>query len=342
MTPIDLVDKRVMIFGGTGSLGNALIQRLVSENPVLVFSRDEAKHWTIRNEYNHKNLSFAVGDIRDFSRVAQVLSQFKPNVVIIAAALKQVDTCELSPYESIQTNVTGPKNVIDAVDRYSSNLPGLHTVLLVSTDKACAPVNVYGLCKGLSERLIATAEHPTIKFIGTRYGNVLDSRGSILPLFRYQAEKCDAITVTHPDMTRFLMTLDDSVDLILSALHRAKPGEIFLPKLKSMRIMDLAEIFSEISKKPIRMIGLRPGEKIHESLICDSESPRVIDINSHYVLKPHFPPDDIQPKLFSYTSADSVMSKEELKSYLESMSLLTRSYSDFRGLKIDEIRTTAR
>jgi UDP-N-acetylglucosamine 4,6-dehydratase/5-epimerase len=337
---MDLVDKRVLIFGGTGSLGRALIRRLSADNYLMVYSRDEAKHWTIRNEANNPNLKFAVGDIRDFARVAQVLTQFKPNIVIIASALKQVDTCELSPYESIQTNVNGTKNVIDAIDRHIGSLPGLSTVLLVSTDKACAPVNVYGLCKGLSERLIASAEQTVVKYIGTRYGNVLDSRGSILPLFRYQAEQCDAITLTHRDMTRFVMTLNDSVDLILTALHRAKPGEIWIPKLRSMRIIDLAEIFSEMSGKPVRVIGLRPGEKIHESLISEPESPRVYENGQHYILRPTFTSSTGVETLYEYTSADSVMTKEELREHLSDLGLLTKNLTAFEGLKIDEIRTT--
>ncbi len=203
---------KYLIFGGTGSLGKKLISRFLKENDnVAVYSRDEAKHWTIRNELsNPSNLDFFVGDIRDLNRVNEVIFQYKPQVIIVAAALKQVDTCELSPFESVMTNLLGTQNIIKSVKDLSSSFSKdwkLEKVLFVSTDKACSPVNVYGMCKGISERLITSQsknDTDNVKFLCTRYGNVLESRGSIIPLFKYQSEHSECLTVTDPSMTRFV------------------------------------------------------------------------------------------------------------------------------------------
>ncbi len=243
---------KYLIFGGTGSLGKKLIQRLLPRDEVAVYSRDEAKHWTIKNELasnprvTYENaLQFYVGDIRDKGRVADVVRQYRPDTIIVAAALKQVDTCELSPSESIQTNLLGTQNVIEVVNEGACLTT--QNVLFVSTDKACSPVNVYGMCKATSERVVssqARTGRPGVRFLCTRYGNVLESRGSIIPLFKYQAEKNECLTVTDPSMTRFVMTLDDSVDLILTALENGASGETWIPRLPAMKIGDLAEIFS--------------------------------------------------------------------------------------------------
>lgn len=345
MQKFGTVGKRVLIFGGTGSLGTALIRRLAPQNELIVYSRDEAKHWNIRNEYGakHPSLKFAVGDIRDRARVEEVILRYKPHFVIIASALKQVDTCELSPFESIQTNILGIKHVIDSIDFNMPTLKGsLETVMLVSTDKACAPVNVYGMCKAISERVVTSKsiDHQSPKFVAVRYGNVLDSRGSILPLFRHQGEKGEAFTLTHPDMTRFLMTLDDSIDLILTTADQGKSGETWLPKLKAMKIHDLADIFSEIYKKPVKIVGMRPGEKIHEALISESESVRVRQQEAHYVMKASFEEPARDARLFSYTSADDVMTKAQLKAYLTEGGFLNKPLDQFvGGAKVDELRT---
>jgi UDP-glucose 4-epimerase len=335
--------KKIFVLGGTGSLGLALIRRLVRDNELLVFSRDEAKHWTIRNQMPNPNLKFAVGDMRDYARVAECLIKFRPNIIVIAAALKQVDTCELSPYESIQTNIIGVKNTIDAVERNMPVLNGdLETVVMVSTDKACAPVNVYGMCKAIAERMISSRsiDYSDIRFVGVRYGNVLDSRGSIFPLFRRQAIHGDAFTLTHPEMTRFLMTLDESIDLILHTAEHAKSGEIWLPKLRSMRIKDLVDIFSAKFQKPVRIIGMRPGEKLHEALISEAESPRVTDVGTHFVLAPGHLEVKSDTRIFSYTSSDDIMTKKELNDYLLSIGILERDISEFPGKQIEEIRTS--
>lgn len=334
-----------LIFGGTGSLGKKLIERLTQTSSVSVYSRDEAKHWTIKNELADKNVkpSFFVGDIRDKNRIYDVIRQTKPSTVIIAAALKQVDTCELSPSESIQTNLVGTQNVIEVVNKYEdgSNPASIRNVLFVSTDKACAPVNVYGMCKAISERIVtsqAKTGHNHIKYLATRYGNVLESRGSIIPLFKYQAESAEQLTVTDPNMTRFVMTLDDSADLIFHTLKHGKSGETWIPRLPAMRIGDLAELFSERYNKPIKIIGLRPGEKMHEDLINESESFRTYRNDTHYVIGPAYQPNTNEK--FTYTSADEVMTKQRLNHHLTNLKIFETSIESFKGLKIDELMTS--
>ena len=339
---------RILIFGGTGSLGKTLIRRYISNHTVCVYSRDEAKHWTIHNELSgkegHGNLSFLVGDIRDPERVSDAIRTFRPQAIIIAAALKQVDTCERSPDESVKTNLKGTQNVIDAVIDHNakSRLYPVNTVLFVSTDKACAPVNVYGMCKAISERIVTSKAIDTTigsKFVGVRYGNVLESRGSIIPLFKHQAANANFLTVTHPDMTRFVMTLDESVDLINVALDsdEENSGSIWVPRLPSMRIGDLAEIFSEMSGKPIKIVGLRPGEKMHEALINESESVRTLRTEQHYIIGPAFRGPISDSKQFEYTSADDVMTKEQLKSHLQKLGILDAPLSSFTGRLIEGI-----
>ncbi len=336
--------EKYLIFGGTGSLGKKLIDRLLPENVVAVYSRDEAKHWTIKNEMachpNIKDLEFYVGDIRDINRVRDVIRQVNPTHIIIAAALKQVDTCELSPNESVATNLLGTQNVIAVVNEGTiQSGSALKAVLFVSTDKACSPVNVYGMCKAISERIVTSqamtgAKH--VKFLAVRYGNVLESRGSIIPLFKHQAKNSEFITVTDPNMTRFVMTLDDSVDLIMATFGMGNSGWTWIPRLPAMRIGDIAEIFSEQSGKPIKVIGLRPGEKSHEDLINESESVRTYtDRDNHYLIGPASVAGDTAP--FTYTSADRVMTKTQLIAHLNNLGIIDAPLELFKGLSIEEI-----
>ena len=339
--------KKYLIIGGTGSLGHKLIERLLVDAQVAVYSRDEAKHWTIRNELSSmdnvlqsyiNNLSFFVGDIRDASRIKDVIRQYKPTTIIIAAALKQVDTCELSPSEAIATNLTGTQNVIDAVNELNPEL--LTAVLFVSTDKACSPVNVYGMCKAISERIVtsqAMSGNSRIKYLVVRYGNVLESRGSIIPLLKYQAENGSFLTITDPNMTRYVMTLDESVNLINYALEYGESGTTWVPKLPSMKIGDLAEIFSKAYKKPIKIIGCRPGEKAHEDLINQSESVRTLERGMYYAIDAAFKSG--KEKSFTYTSADTVMTQEQLEKHLENLGILNMKLEQFKGLTIEEIAT---
>lgn len=333
---------KFLIFGGTGSLGKKLINRFAPKNSVVVYSRDEAKHWSIRQELVKDSLEvqFIVGDIRDRDRVLESIRQTKPNVVVIAAALKQVDTCELSPNESISTNLIGTQNVIWAIDNLS-DCQKPEKILFVSTDKACSPVNVYGMCKSISERIVTSHSltSSSTKFLCTRYGNVLESRGSIIPLFKYQATNLPVLTVTEPEMTRFLMTLDDSVDLIETTLRLGKSGQTWIPVLKSMKIGDLAEIFAEKYGKKIKVIGLRPGEKKHEDLINESESVRTLNSHdgNHFIIEHAM--SSCNQSSFTYSSNQNVMKKDELKMYLKNLGILDAPLESFSGRSIEEIRT---
>lgn len=333
---------KYLIIGGTGSLGKKLIDRLSSENELVVYSRDEAKHWAMTNELRVRNVNvkFIVGDIRDYDRLFETINQHRPEIVIIAAALKHVDTCEASVSESIATNLTGTQNVIKAVNNASWKP---QKVLFVSTDKACAAVNSYGMCKALSERIVTSQAYSSIasnngtKFLCTRYGNVLESRGSIIPLFKYQMENAKQLTVTDPTMTRFLMTLDDSVDLIENALKFGSNGETWVPLIDSMKIGDLAQIFSEASGLPIKIIGARPGEKQHEDLINESESTRTFRHNeSYYTIKPAL--SEYNKERFTYSSNDQVLSKDALHERLKDLEILDAPLNSFIGKSIEEIK----
>lgn len=336
-------NERILVFGGTGSLGQSLIRRFSSNNELLLFSRDEAKHWTIKNSLpRNSNITFIVGDVRDKSRIQETLTHTSPSIVIMASALKQVDTCELSPYESIQTNLLGVKNIVDCVSFLSDKIPSLKTVLMVSTDKACAPTNVYGMCKAIAERIVSSeSKHSsTIKFLSVRYGNVLESRGSIIPLFKHQVQNSEYLTITHEEMTRFIMTLDQSIDLIQKTIQNGKSGEIWIPNIKSMRILDLAEIFSEKFKKPIKVTGIRPGEKLHEDLISVPESIRTRKLPEHYVIDTPFSEPNNLNGFFSYSSDTDILEKNDLSNYLESLGIFERSIKDFVGRTIEEIDTS--
>lgn len=340
---------RPLIIGGTGSLGKSLIKRLAPRSERLViYSRDEAKHWTIRNELL-PTLSryvvqpeFVVGDIRDQRRLHETIRDYQPDTIIIAAALKQVDTCERSPFESVQTNLLGTQNVINAVEYDNSPVK---SVLFVSTDKACSPVNVYGMSKSVSERLVTSrvASNTKIRYLATRYGNVLESRGSIVPLFKYQGMYNAELTVTNPHMTRFIMTLDQSVDLIMYALEHGKAGETWIPRLPSMNIGDLANIFGEYYDRPVRIIGERPGEKLHEELVNASEWKRILDKHddNHYVLAHALVHSSLRPPSrdeYSFNSNQVLLTKQDLKKYLEKLGIIDAALESFVGLNIEEIR----
>jgi UDP-glucose 4-epimerase len=334
-----------LIIGGTGSLGKKLIERLLPTSSIAVYSRDESKHWTIRNELlSHKQisrLSFYVGDIRDKQRLRDVIQQTSPKNIIIAAALKHVDTCELSPNESVSTNVIGTQNVIDVINSLNSlDSKSIQNTLYVSTDKSCSPVNTYGMCKAISERLITSQVNNKsnhIKYLAVRYGNVLESRGSIIPLFKYQAENSEILTVTDPEMTRFVMTLDDSVDLILTALKLGKCGETWIPIIPAMKIGDLATLFSKKFNKKIKITGHRPGEKMHEDLINESESSRTKKFMNYYVISSsHFVG---RENVFTYSSSDDVMTPDTLEKFLNEKRIFDKTIDEFKGQSIEEIAT---
>lgn len=245
-----LDNKRVLITGGTGSLGRVLVRRLLSgemgrPRKIIVFSRDEAKQHFMRLKYMHQRVStdeviyrhvdqileFRIGDVRDFASLAGAMHDV--DVVFNAAALKQVPTCEYFPYQAVLTNVIGPENLVRAIEELQ--LP-VETVVGVSTDKACKPVNVMGMTKAIQERILiqGNIRCPRTRFICVRYGNVLASRGSVIPLFHEQIRNGGPVTITTPEMTRFLLSLDQAVDTIFAAVKNAKPGETYVPSVPQL------------------------------------------------------------------------------------------------------------
>jgi FlaA1/EpsC-like NDP-sugar epimerase len=302
--------ETILVFGGSGSLGTKLIERWVSDNKIINVSRDEEKQWQLRTTIgNPENLEQYIGDISQYEDVENCLYRFKPTIVIIAAALKHIDICERYPSKSLQMNVNG----IIHVQRVLDNFPGqVHTVLFVSTDKACKPLTVYGYSKATSEAIVQNYKGP-IRYIGVRYGNVLNSSGSIIPYLKRNSQSIAPYTLTHNDMTRFLMTLDSSVNLIEYALQYAKQNEIIIPKLCSMKIRDLFELFCEQYQKTYTITGLRCKEKIHEDILSEFETKQAY-ARDNYI---HITNKEIQTTLSPMDSHMNTVSKEDLKQFLE-------------------------
>lgn len=301
----NLAGKRILITGGTGSLGKVLLRRLLGGEAgevksVTVFSRDEAKQHQLRLEYLHRThstdevvysdvkerLRFYIGDVRDPSSLAGALRN--ADVVFNAAALKQVPTCEYFPTEAVLTNIMGPANIAQIIRDHS--LP-VETVVGISTDKAVQPVNVMGMTKAIQERILVSAniELPRTRTVLVRYGNVLASRGSVIPYFREQIRAGQALTITDERMTRFLLSLEDAVDVILEAVKSGNPGETYIPRVPAAKITDVAKVL--IGDRPIEMrtTGIRPGEKLHECLISGEEAVRSYSRGKYYVIAPILP-----------------------------------------------------
>ena len=323
-------DQTILIIGGSGSLGNKLVDRFLSNNKIVVYSRDESKHWKMAIERsNSNNLNFVIGDIRDSAKITQTIIRVQPSIIIMAAALKHIDKCEYETNECIGTNLLGTQNVLNAIE-LNKNLVKVKAVCFVSTDKACSPVNIYGMTKAASECLmVEKAKHiPGIKFVTVRYGNVLNSRGSIIPKLHEIGKNANYahFNLTDKRMTRFVMTLDQSVDLIEHAICQAESGDIVIPKLVSCKISDLIELFSEKYNKPIIETELRPGEKMLESLINETQSMRLIfekDENEGYIyIKPSYKMSQKENNIKDYNSKMNPLSKNDLEVYLKSLNLL--------------------
>lgn len=257
-------NETILILGGTGSLGNVLTSHFGPNNTVGVFSRDEDKQWKMKRLF--PQAKYFIGDVRNKNSLVRVLCQFSPTIIIFAAAQKHIDVCEVEVTESIDTNIMGIRNLIEILQ--SSAPSTLHTLLFVSTDKACNPINVYGQCKAISEKLMQEASRilPKIKFVCVRYGNVINSRGSLIPLFREFATTRDNFPVIGGGMTRFFMSLPQAVNLIETGIVKGKTGETWIFVAPSLCIDDIARYFSETYNKPIVITDIRPGEKEHEEL----------------------------------------------------------------------------
>lgn len=276
-------DKVIIITGGTGSFGKQVLKRFLSTNvsEIRIFSRDEKKQEEMRLQLNNNKLKFYIGDVRDYDSIRQAMKGV--DYVFHAAALKQVPSCEFYPLEAVRTNVFGAENVMSA-----AIASGVQKVVVLSTDKAVYPINAMGLSKALMEKfMVAKARMQNVGetvLCATRYGNVMASRGSVIPLFVSQLKAGKPLTVTDPNMTRFLMSLDDSVDLVLHAYEHGRQGDIFVQKAPASTIGDLAQALKEILGRdnPVRIIGTRHGEKLYESLVSREEMARVEDMAGYY------------------------------------------------------------
>jgi UDP-N-acetylglucosamine 4,6-dehydratase len=276
-------NKVLMITGGTGSFGNTVLKRFLDTNvkEIRIFSRDEKKQEEMRIALNDSKLKFYIGDVRDYDSIYQAMKGV--DYVFHAAALKQVPSCEFYPMESVRTNVMGTENVMNA-----ATANGVNRLVVLSTDKAVYPINAMGISKAMAEKLMVAKsrmqrEDETI-FCATRYGNVMASRGSVIPLFVSQIKEGKPLTVTDPNMTRFLMSLEDSVDLVLYAYEHGQQGDIFVQKAPASTVADLAQALTEMfgGKKEARIIGTRHGEKLYESLISREEMAHAQDMGGYY------------------------------------------------------------
>lgn len=278
--------ESILITGGTGSFGNAFTKTVLEKTPdrrVIIFSRDELKQFEMAQRFPRNrfpNVRFFLGDVRDARRLEQAMEGV--GWVVHAAALKQVPAAEYNPFECIKTNVLGAQNVIDAAMKHD-----VQKVVALSTDKAAAPINLYGATKLCSDKLFVAANnyrgHRRIRLSVVRYGNVMGSRGSVMPFF-LECKTSGVLPITHPDMTRFNVSLQEGVEMVLWALEHSAGGEIFVPKIPSYRILDVAEAIGPACEKPI--VGIRPGEKIHEEMITVSDSPNTLDIGPYYAILP--------------------------------------------------------
>jgi UDP-glucose 4-epimerase len=338
-----LKGKRILITGGTGSLGKTLVKRLLGGEmgepaKIIVFSRDEAKQYFMRLEFqqlavatddisyrdSEQVLEFRIGDVRDFGSVASALRD--ADVVINAAAMKQVPICEYFPAEAVKTNILGAENIVRAIQEHTLLI---ETVIGISTDKACKPVNTMGMTKAIQERVFIQGNMrcPGTRFVCVRYGNVLASRGSVVPLFHEQIARGGPVTITTIDMTRFLLSLDDAVDTVFAATRQARPGEIFVPRAPSAKVVDIASAL--IGGRPIKQIvsGIRPGEKIHEIMVSDEEAYRTVERGKWYAIAPMLPElcgHDVARGCLSkeYSSADRVMTLEQTAVMLRKQRLM--------------------
>ena len=316
------------ITGGTGSFSNSFIERIIKKksfNKIIIYSRDEYKQDLMKNfpiiKKNINRFRFFIGDIRDKERLNFAIQE-DIDIVIHAAALKQVHTIEYNPFEAIKTNIIGAQNIIEVC--LSKNIK---KVLALSTDKAAAPINLYGATKLTSDKLFISAnffkgKRKTI-FSVVRYGNVMGSRGSVLPLFLKQKKMNNSFTLTHKEMTRFHITLNEAINFVENCLNTMKGGEIFVPKIPSFRVIDLIKALS--FKPKVKIIGIRPGEKLHEEMVTFSDSFHTIEKKDKYIILPEISLNTAKNfKRFSYNSLQNkhFLSVKDIKKILVQNKLL--------------------
>ena len=337
-------DKIVLVTGGTGSMGKTFVHRVLGgelgvPRKVIVFSRDEAKQHEMRMTYMHKSvttdevifrnfmnvLEFRIGDVRSYEDVCAAVKS--ADIVVNAAALKQVPTCEYFPMQALLTNCIGAYNIVRAIEE--NDYP-VDTVIGISTDKACKPVNVMGMTKSLQERIFISANilNPKTRFICVRYGNVLASRGSVIPLFHDQIRNGGPVTVTVPEMTRFLLSLNQAVDTVFTALREARRGETYVPNALAATVMNLAKALVGERKMEIKVTGIRPGEKMHEIMVSEEEANHCVRRGSYYAIRPMLPElrDETPPEpnalTKEFSSADTVLDYTGTVALLEQHSLV--------------------
>ncbi len=305
-----LTNKSVLVTGGTGSFGKSLVKRLLQDDEVtkiIVFSRDELKQFEMQSDLDSPKMRYFLGDVRDFSRLKQATDGV--DVIVHAAAIKQIPAAEYNPMEAIKTNIIGAENIVNAAIQN-----GISRVIALSTDKAANPANLYGATKLCSDKLmiagnVLAGRHPT-RFAVVRYGNVLGSRGSVIPFFKEQKVK-GTIPITDVEMTRFWLTLDEGVDFVINSLSRMQGGEIFVPKIPSFKVTDVAKVVAP--NVPTKIIGIRPGEKLHEVMITEDDSAFTREFEDYYaILAPFLLETDFYQKNgksvqlgFSFTSANN-------------------------------------
>ena len=326
--------SKLLITGGTGSFGKAYLNKVANNNKfseIRILSRDEKKQDDLRRELNNEKIKFFIGDVRDNSSVRNAVIGI--DYIFHAAALKQVPSCEFFPIEAVKTNILGTDNVLSAA--CSSNVS---KVVILSTDKAAYPINSMGMSKALMEKVMiaksrSTSNNSTI-LCGTRYGNVMGSRGSVIPLFISQIKSNKDITITSPEMTRFLMSLDNAVELVEYAFNNCNQGDMFVQKAPSCTIKTLAEALIEIfgSNSKVKNIGIRHGEKMHETLVTSEEMIRAEEIGDFFKIKPdsrdlnyenYFSKGDIEKMPEPYSSNNtSILDKNSVINLLMSLSLV--------------------
>ena len=314
-------NKTIVVTGGTGSFGKTIVHRMLSgergvPRKVIVFSRDEAKQHDMRMSYLHKLiatdeviyknfldvLEFRVGDVRNYSDICSAIRG--ADIVINAAAMKQVPTCEYFPFQALMTNAMGAANIVRAIEE--NDYP-IDTVVAISTDKACKPVNVMGMTKAIQERIFTTANilNPKTRFICVRYGNVLASRGSVIPLFHEQIRNGGPVTVTVPEMTRFLLSLNQAVDTVFTALCEAKRGETYVPRVSSATMINIAKALIGKRNIKIKINGIRPGEKMHEIMVSEEEANHCVARGEYYSIL------SMLPELIDHKSKEpNILNKE--------------------------------
>ena len=351
-----LENKRILVTGGTGSMGQTFVRRVLSgelgtPRKVIVFSRDEAKQHDMRMSYQNNRaateeviyrnfmnvLEFRIGDVRSYSDVCSAVKDV--DIVVNAAAMKQVPTCEYFPLQAVLTNCIGPSNLVRAIQE--NDFP-VETLIAISTDKACKPINVMGMTKSLQERIVTAANIlvPKTRFICVRYGNVLASRGSVIPLFHEQIRCGGPVTITIPEMTRFLLSLNQAVDTVFAALREARPGETFVPNAPSASVLNIVRALIGDRDVGIKTIGIRPGEKIHEIMVSEEEIHHCARRGDYYAIRPMLPelsdPGAAEPNALvkEFSSEDNVLDYQGTVALLQANRLMVEDVQAGRGTEL--------